>query len=216
MVDFWTNHFNVFVGKGADRFLLPSYIDEAIRPRALGSFEDLLIATARSPAMLFYLDNAQSVAPGSSPPRPFMSPFRRRRFGINETRRQPTGINENYARELLELHPLGVDGGYTQQDVINVARIFTGWSVRRPQQGGDFEFHDWAHDYGEKVVMGVMFPAGRGRDEGVRLLKLLANYPATMHHVSRRLCQRFVNDDPPDGCVDDAVTAWKRSDGDIR
>src|SRR5256886_15800371 len=94
--------------------------------------------------------------------------------------------------------------------------IFTGWSVRRPQQGGDFEFHDWAHDYGEKVVMGVMFPAGRGRDEGVRLLKLLANYPATMHHVSRRLCQRFVNDDPPDGCVDDAVTAWKRSDGDIR
>src|SRR5437667_32832 len=126
------------------------------------------------------------------------------------------GINENYARELLELHTLGVDGGYTQQDVINVARIFTGWSVRRPQQGGDFEFHDWAHDYGEKVVMGVMFPAGRGRDEGVRLLKLLANYPATMHHVSRRLCQRFVNDDPPDGCVDDAVTAWKRSDGDIR
>src|SRR2546423_7948681 len=125
MVDFWTNHFNVFVGKGADRFLLPSYIEETIRPRALGRFEDLLVATAESPAMLFYLDNAQSVAPGSSPPqaRQFLSPFRRPRFGRNEMpeerrRRQPTGINENYARELLELHTLGVDGGYTQQDII--------------------------------------------------------------------------------------------------
>jgi len=130
--------------------------------------------------------------------------------------RMPKGINENYARELLELHTLGVEGGYTQQDVIDVARIFTGWSIRRPQQGGDFEFHEWAHDYGEKVSMGVTFPAGHGRDEGVRLLKLLANHPATMHHVSRQLCQRFVNDDPPDGCVDDAVAAWKRTEGDIR
>ncbi|OLD60142.1 MAG: hypothetical protein AUF60_02525 [Gemmatimonadetes bacterium 13_1_20CM_69_28] len=239
MVDFWANHFNVFFAKGADRFLTPSYIEQTIRPRALGKFADLLIATAESPAMLFYLDNWESVAPGATPPqamrlraRPLFGP--RPMFGrpplfdpghdpmrADSLRRQalarvPKGINENYARELLELHTLGVDGGYTQQDVINVARIFTGWSVRRPQQGGDFEFHDWAHDYGEKVVMGVMFPAGRGRDEGVRLLKLLANYPATMHHVSRRLCQRFVNDDPPDGCVDDAVTAWKRSDGDIR
>src|SRR5437879_11616731 len=129
MVDFWTNHFNVFVGKGADRFLLPSYIEETIRPRALARFEDLLIATAESPAMLFYLDNAQSVAPGSSPPRPyrpirpFGSLFGRPGFGRNEMpedqrRRQPTGINENYARELLELHTLGVDGGYTPQDVI--------------------------------------------------------------------------------------------------
>jgi len=239
MIDFWANHFNVFFAKGADRFLTPSYIEQTIRPRALGKFADLLIATAESPAMLFYLDNWESVAPGATPPqamrlraRPLFGP--RPMFGrpplfdpghdpmrADSLRRQalarvPKGINENYARELLELHTLGVDGGYTQQDVINVARIFTGWSVRRPQQGGDFEFHDWAHDYGEKVVMGVMFPAGHGRDEGVRLLKLLANYPATMHHVSRRLCQRFVNDDPPDGCVDDAVTAWKRSDGDIR
>src|SRR5206468_9124908 len=115
MVDFWTNHFNVFVGKGADRFLLPSYIEETIRPRALGRFEDLLIATARSPAMLFYLDNAQSVAPGSSPPGP-LSALRRGGTGVRR------GINENYARELMELHTLGVDGGYTQQDVINVAR----------------------------------------------------------------------------------------------
>src|SRR5438132_4472439 len=239
MVDFWTNHFNVFLAKGADRFLTPSYIEHTIRPRALGKFADLLIATAESPAMLFYLDNWESVAPGSKSPQamrlrarplfgarpmfgrpplfdPGRDPMRADSLPQQALARVPKGINENYARELLELHTLGVDGGYTQQDVINVARIFTGWSVRRPQQGGDFEFHDWAHDYGEKVVMGVMFPAGRGRDEGVRLLKLLANYPATMHHVSRRLCQRFVNDDPPDGCVDDAVTAWKRSDGDIR
>jgi len=130
-------------------------------------------------------------------------------------RPQPKGINENYARELLELHTLGVDGGYTQQDVVNVARILTGWGIKRPRQGADFEFHDWAHDSGEKQVLGVRFPAGHGRDEGIRLLKLLANHPATMHHVSRQLCQRFVSDDPPDGCVDDAVAAWKRSNGDI-
>src|SRR6266576_2358840 len=237
-VDVWANHFNVFFAKGADRFLTPSYIEQTIRPRALGKFADLLIATAQSPAMLFYLDNWESVAPGSAPPqamrlraRPLFGP--RPMFGrpplfdpgrdpmrADSLRRQalarmPKGINENYARELLELHTLGVDGGYTQQDVIDVARIFTGWSVRRPQQGGDFEFHDWAHDYGEKVVLGVTFPAGNGMDEGVRLLKLLANHQATMHHVSRELCQRFVNDDPPDGCVDDAVAAWKRSSGDM-
>ena len=239
MVDFWTNHFNVFLAKGADRFLTPSYIEQTIRPRALGKFADLLIATAESPAMLFYLDNWESVAPGSKSPQamrlrarplfgarpmfgrpplfdPGRDPMRADSLRRQASERAPKGINENYARELLELHTLGVDGGYTQQDVIQVARILTGWSVARPQQGGDFEFHDWAHDYGEKVVMGVTFPAGSGRDEGVRLLKLLANHPATMHHVSRRLCQRFVNDDPPDGCVDDAVAAWKRSDGDIR
>src|SRR6266487_4681823 len=226
MVDFWTNHFNVFVGKGADRFLLPSYIEETIRPRALGRFDDLLIATARSPAMLFYLDNAQSVAPGSSPPFP-LSALRRggqgessRRFGRNEMpedrrRRQPTGINENYARELMELHTLGVDGGYTQQDVINVARIFTGWSIEAPDRGSGFVFHDWAHDEGDKIVLGQTFK-GDGEDEGIRLLKFLANQHATMHHVSAKLCARFVADDPPDGCVDAAVAAWQRSRGDIR
>src|ERR1700704_5224067 len=189
MVDFWTNHFNVFFAKGADRFLTPDYIEHTIRPRAMGKFADLLIATAESPAMLFYLDNWQSVA---------------------------REINENYARELLELHTLGVDGGYTQHDVIDVARIFTGWSLRRPREGGAFEFHAWAHDGGEKQVLGAGFQAGHGVDEGIRLLKLLAGHPATMHHVGRKLCQRFVNDNPPDGCVDDAVAAWKRSGGDIR
>src|SRR5213596_320154 len=223
MVDFWTNHFNVFVGKGADRFLLPSYIEQTIRPRVLGRFEDLLIATAESPAMLFYLDNAQSVAPGSAPPRPFrpFSPFfGRRRFGMNEMpedrrRQRPTGINENYARELLELHTLGVDGGYTQQDVIEVARIFTGWSIEPPERGAGFVFRDWAHDHGTKHVFGLTFQDD-GKDEGIRLLKFLATQHATMHHVSAKLCARFVADEPPDGCVDAAVAAWQTSRGDMR
>ena len=224
MVDFWTNHFNVFVGRGADRFLLPSYIEETIRPRALGRFEDLLIATAESPAMLFYLDNAQSVAPGSVPPqqrRPFFS--LRRRFGMHEMpedrrqrqQRRPTGINENYARELLELHTLGVDGGYTQQDIIEVARIFTGWSIEPPERGSGFVFRDWAHDRGKKHVFGLTFNDD-GKDEGIRLLKFLASQHATMHHVSAKLCARFVADDAPDGCIDAAVAAWQKTGGDIR
>src|SRR6266705_2227543 len=212
MVDFWTNHFNVYAAKGADRFLTPDYIEHTIRPYAMGRFADLLIATAQSPAMLFYLDNWESVAPGASAPFPLSA----RRRGGQGVRLAPKGINENYARELLELHTLGVDGGYDQHDVIEVARIFTGWSIRRPQQGGDFEFHDWAHDTGDKQVLGIEFERGQEMDEGVRLLKLLADHPATMHHVSRKLCQRFVNDDPPDGCVDDAVAAWRRTHGDIR
>src|SRR5881296_852829 len=224
MVDFWTNHFNVFVGKGADRFLLPSYIEETIRPHALGRFEDLLIATAESPAMLFYLDNAQSVAPGSVPPqqgRPFFS--LRLRFGMNEMpedrrqrqQRRPTGINENYARELLELHTLGVDGGYTQQDIIEVARIFTGWSIEPPERGSGFVFRDWAHDHGTKHVFGLTF-RDDGKDEGIKLLKFLASQHATMHHVSAKLCARFVADEPPDGCIDAAVAAWQKTRGDIR
>jgi len=208
MVDFWTNHFNVFVGKGADRFLTPTYIERTIRPHALGRFEDLLVATAQSPAMLFYLDNVQSVAPGSVPP------FARF-AGQSGGRRLGTGINENYARELLELHTLGVDGGYTQDDVINVARIFTGWGMALPRRGAAFAFHDWAHDRGVKQVLGVKYSGG-GMDEGIRLLKALARNPATIHNVSRKLCARFVADDPPDGCVDAAAAAWARSNGDIR
>jgi uncharacterized protein (DUF1800 family) len=217
LVDFWTNHFNVYYAKGADRYLLPSYVEETIRPNALGRFEDLLIATARSPAMLFYLDNAQSVAPGSRPPIP---PRAARRLTAEQremiAQRMPRGLNENYARELLELHTLGVDGGYTQDDIVNVARILTGWSIERPEQGSAFVFRDWAHDRGEKVVLGERFPAGAGMDEGIRLLRMLAGHHATMHHVSRKLCARLVADDPPDGCVDAAVAAWRGSAGDIR
>jgi uncharacterized protein (DUF1800 family) len=130
--------------------------------------------------------------------------------------RMPKGINENYARELLELHTLGVEGGYTQQDVGDVARIFTGWSVERPLQGGGFVFNEWAHDRSNKTVLGTEFPAGHGLDEGERLLRMLASHPSTMHFVSAKLCARFVSDLPPDGCTDEAVRAWKRSDGDIR
>lgn len=249
MVDFWVNHFNIFIGKSLDRVLLPDFVEHTIRPNAMGRFEDLLIATAKSPAMLVYLDNAESVAPGAVPPRlarlergrdaapaPLAgrgAPGRRLRGrnggaggrmerarldsimrSIRE--RLPKGINENYARELLELHTLGVDGGYSQDDVINVARILTGWSVKRPAEGAGFQFNDWAHDRGAKTVLGVEFPAGHGEDEGMRLLRLLAGHPSTMHHISGKLCQRFVSDTPPDGCIDDAVRAWKRTGGDIR
>lgn len=247
MADFWFNHFNIFAGKGLDRVYLPEYMERTIRPHALGRFKDLLVATATSPAMMFYLDNAQSVAPGSRPP----GPGRRMALGARarpgrgrfpggmfpnprmDSLRQraqariPTGINENYARELMELHTLGVNGGYTQKDVTEAARILTGWSIappggalsgfprgRGPEAG--FEFHDWAHDRGAKRVLGVEFPAGHGQDEGMRLLTMLAEHPSTMHFVSAKLCARFVNDDPPDGCIDDAVRAWKKSDGDIR
>ena len=225
MADFWANHFNVFYGKNLDRVYLPDYIERTIRPNALGTFGRLLQATAQSPAMLVYLDNAQSVAPGSRPPQ-VDAIGRGRRAGRNRRapdslrkslqQRMPTGLNENYARELMELHTLGVEGGYTQQDVTEVARVLTGWGVDRPLQGGGYAFHSWAHDRGRKTVLGVEFPAGRGEDEGERLLTMLAEHPNTAYFVSGKLCARFVNDDPPDGCVDDAVRAWKRSSGDIR
>lgn len=227
MVDFWTNHFNIYLDKGLERALLPEFIEETIRPKALGRFEDLLLATARSPAMLFYLDNVRSVRTGATPPQlARLEQSRRRGFGVGRgmrrdsllarlQERMPTGINENYARELMELHTLGVDGGYTQHDVTEVARILTGWGMRQPNRGTGFEYHAWAHDEGAKTVLGVSFPAGGGEAEGKRLIQLLSNHPATMHHVSRKLCARFVADDPPDGCVDDAVRAWQASHGEI-
>jgi len=224
MTDFWFNHFNVFIGKQADRWTTGDYVERAIRPNALGSFEDLLKAVAHHPAMLTYLDNAQSVAPGSQPP----GLGRRGAPPPDQVRRQmPTGLNENYARELLELHTLGVDGGYTQADVQNVARILSGWSIRGPGgaggrrfqgNGGEpftWEFHPWAHDRGEKTVLGEQFPAGHMEDEGNRLLALLAMNPSTARHLAHKLCARFVSDDSPDGCVDHAVTAYLRSGGNI-
>lgn len=219
LVDFWVNHFNVHQGKGLDRILMPAYLEETIRPHALGSFEELLIATAQSPAMLFYLDNHQSVAPGTTPPNLERAARSRRMTDEQRERimaRVPRGINENYARELLELHTLGVDGGYSQQDVQEVARMLTGWSIARPRDGAGFRFNEWAHDRGEKVVLGRTFPAGGGMDEGVALLRFLAQHPATRRHVSHKLCERLVADDAPDGCVDAAVRAWERTGGDIR
>ncbi len=238
LADFWLNHFNVYIAKGFDRAYFADYLERTIRGHALGRFEELLVATATSPAMLFYLDNVQSVADNSAvattatraarqPQRPGQPPRRTaarpgaRAQGMDPAMaeqlkaRMPRGLNENYARELLELHTLGVDGGYTQQDVINVARILTGWTIDRR---GDhrFQFLAQAHDRGEKVVLGRTFPAGHGEDEGRALLAMLATHPATMHHLSAKLCARFVADLPPDGCIDDAVRAWRQSDGDIR
>jgi uncharacterized protein (DUF1800 family) len=244
LADFWTNHFNVFINKGQDRAYFSDYLENTIRGHALGKFEDLLIATAKSPAMLFYLDNAESVASGTGART--LQPGRGRRgigvrplFGGGRGRfpnpragaypadavamaraqeaaqqRAPRGLNENYARELMELHTLGVDGGYTQQDVINVARILTGWSIDR--RNASYIFRDQVHDDQTKVVLDQKFAAGHGEDEGMRLLKLLANSPATMHHVSAQLCSRLVSDVAPDGCIDDAVRAWKKSGGEIR
>ena len=230
MTDFWTNHFNVFLQKGADRFLTADFVERAIRPNALGRFEDLLVATAEHPAMLIYLDNAESVAPGSRPPargrafafgsgRPRFAPMFPTPAARAAAARAPTGINENYGRELLELHTLGVGGGYTQQDVIEVARIFTGWSISHPRAMGPghygFQYNAWAHDDGAKEVLGVRYDGG-GMKEGLRLLHFLAESPATARHLSHELCARFVADEPPDGCVDAAVAAWQATHGDIR
>jgi uncharacterized protein (DUF1800 family) len=199
LADFWFNHFNVSAGKRPAAPFVPAYLEHTIRPHTLGRFEDLLFAVARSPAMLIYLDNAQSVAAGSMP----------RRSGP----RAPKGLNENYARELLELHTLGVDGGYTQADVIAVARILTGWSVDR--RTGKFIFRPQVHDRGTKTALGTRFSA-RGEAEGEQLLRLLAAHPATAHHITTKLCARFVADQPPDGCIDAGVRAWQRTKGDLR
>jgi uncharacterized protein (DUF1800 family) len=199
LADFWYNHFNVFLEKGADHFLVTSYERDAIRPHVLGKFEDLLRATAQSPAMLFYLDNWESV--GAESP-----------AGIRHQR----GLNENYGRELLELHTLGVDGGYTQKDVTEVARCFTGWTIRQPQRVAEFEFNPRMHDNGEKVVLGVRIPPGGGKDDGFKVLHLLAHHPSTAHFISRELAMRFVADDPPATLVDRMAATFLKKDGDLR
>jgi len=222
LADFWINHFNIFLGKNVERYLMPSYVEDVIRPRVLGRFEDLLIATAESPAMMVYLDNTLSVAKGSVSPQLERAKARARYNARADSTiarieaRMPKGINENYARELFELHTLGVDGGYAQKDVQEAARVLTGWGVEPPRQGGGFVYRDWAHDDGEKTVLGTRFPAGRGRDEGIRLLQMLARHPATMQHVTTKLCRRLVSDDPPAGAVEAGVLAWRTHDGSIR
>ena len=203
LVDFWFNHFNVYAQKGAVRWMLPAYEREAIRPHVLGRFRDLVLATARHPAMLFYLDNWLSTRADLVVPR-----------GPNAGRR--AGLNENYARELMELHTLGVDGGYTQQDVVEVARCFTGWTIDRPQQGGGFVFRTAAHDRGEKRVLGQVIPAGGGREDGERVIDILARHPATARFIATKLTRRFVSDDPPPALVERAAVTFQRTDGSIR
>lgn len=199
--DFWFNHFNVFYDKGADRFLIPAYERDVIRPHILGKFRDLLEATAKSPAMLFYLDNFQSVGPESA---------------ANARAKKKRGLNENYGRELMELHTLGVDGGYTQKDVTEVARCFTGWTIRDPRRGGDFFYNDRLHDKGEKVVLGVTIPAGGGMEDGEKVLDILTHHPSTAHFISQELAQRFVADNPPAELVDRMAATFLKTDGDIR
>jgi uncharacterized protein (DUF1800 family) len=204
LVDFWFNHFNVFIEKGADRYLTTEYERDAIRPHVLGKFRDLLEATAKSPAMLFFLDNWQSVGPDTP---------QALRGGPNVQRR---GLNENYGRELLELHTLGVDGGYTQKDVTEVARCFTGWSIDQPQRGGTFRFAPRLHDNGEKIVLGVRIPPGGGISDGEKVLDIVAHHSSTAHFISKKLAERFVADDPPAALVERMAQTFLKSDGDLR
>ena len=205
LTDFWFNHFNVFVDKGADRYLVTGYERDVIRPYVLLKFGSLLRATAESPAMLFYLDNFQSVDPVAAAQLPAARLAKARR-----------GLNENYARELMELHTLGVDGGYTQRDVTEVARCFTGWTIKNPRQGGGFEFNERVHDRGAKTVLGVNIPAGGGMDDGLKVLDILAHHPSTARFISRQLAVRFVADHPPDALIEKMAQTFRRTDGDIR
>ncbi len=208
MTDFWLNHFNVFLHKNeATPYYMVSFERDVIRPRALGKFEDLLEATAHSPAMMLYLDNASSIGPDS-----MAAERAERRPNNNKKKRE--GLNENYARELMELHTLGVNGGYSQADVTQVARILTGWTVERPERGGGFQFEPNRHEPGTKVVMGEKFK-DRGEQEGRDLLHMLATRPATAQFISRKLAMRFVSDDPPQALVDRMAKTFLSTNGDI-
>ncbi len=234
LTDFWFNHFNVFVGKGADHYLVTAYERDAIRPHVLGKFKDLLVATAKSPAMLFYLDNWQSEGPDSEAARgvPARGAYAGRmngRFGRRwpypgpqgpqqpnaQKQKKSSGLNENYARELMELHTLGVNGGYTQQDVTQVARVFTGWTIDEPRQGGGYIFRPRLHEPGSKVVLGHTIKED-GESEGMQVLEMLAQQPATARFISTELAQRFVSDTPPQSLIDTMTKTFLKTDGDIR
>jgi uncharacterized protein (DUF1800 family) len=255
MSNFWYNHFNVFWGKGPDRWMVTSYERDAIRPHAIGKFQDLLEATAKSPAMLFYLDNWLSADPvafqkmqaemsqrrqrfegmfnggGVVPPSPRTFPQRQtnsqfppnqaRRFpqmpaaGVQPPKRPERGLNENYGRELMELHTLGVDGGYSQADVIQVAKCFTGWSMRTPQRDPQFFFDDRVHAAGPKMVMGKKIDGG-GMKDGEQVLRMLAHHPSTARFISTELARHFVSDNPPVSLVKRMAQTFQKKDGDIR
>jgi uncharacterized protein (DUF1800 family) len=240
MVDFWENHFNVFAGKGADRWLLTEYDRDVIRPNALGKFKDLVEATAHSSAMLFYLDNWLSADPNGPHPKPNEArgkgrnrPFGNRRHELwgrpvppsqippaRPATAQPKanprrGLNENYARELMELHTLGVDGGYTQKDVTEVARCLTGWTIRQPRQGGEFFFNERIHDNGPKMVLGHKIHSG-GEKDGEEVINILVHHPSTAHFIAKKMVTRFVSDDPPKSLVERVAATYMKTDGDIR
>ena len=257
MTDFWFNHFNIFWAKNLDRDLTTNYEMDVIRPNTMGKFKDLLMATAKSPAMLVYLDNFQSMSPDAKPPDPrqmrrpggfqrnpgafgrpggFGNPNVQRgqlpqdpqmrndpqsgaqqppRPG-NQALKRKAGINENYAREIMELHTLGVEGGYTQKDVQEVARCLTGWTVNRPRQGTEFVYRAFMHDNGEKTVLGHKIPAGGGIKDGEMVIDILAHHPSTAKFISTKLVRRFVNDDPPPALVERVAGVYTKTDGDIK
>jgi len=204
MVDFWENHFSIFANKDDDRYLLTAFDRETIRPFALGRFRDLLGATAHSPAMLFYLDNWRS-----SVPRPYPAKGDKP-AGVDG------GFNENYARELMELHTLGVDGGYAQKDVQEVARCFSGWTIQKPNEQGLFLYRPGLHDDGEKVVLGHKILPGGGIADGERVLDILATQPSTAKFIATKLARRFISDDPPQSVIDRAAAVFLKTDGSIR
>jgi len=252
LVDFWLNHFNVYADKGPVKYMVTEYEQKAIRPHAWGKFEDLLRATAESPAMLFYLDNYLSVAPNAGqgdegmrrnnprrgtfgrpgnrrPRRPGDTSMmnegdndgemRRRAQPQQQQQQRRRGLNENYAREIMELHTLGVDGGYTQKDVTELARCLTGWTIRDPRgQGGnepEFMFDARRHDNGDKVVLGQTVKSN-GRQEGLDMIHMLATHPSTARFISYKLARRFVADEPPKALVDRAAETFQKTEGDIR
>ena len=216
LVDFWFNHFNVFARKGPRiQPYLTSYERDAIRPHVLGKFRDLLGAVAESPAMLIYLDNWLSSDPNGPDPQTVMRQRQRSMSGGRWPRGGVPGLNENYARELLELHTLGVDGGYTQQDVVDVARAFTGWTLDLPQQGGGFRFEPRLHDSGEKQILGQAIEAGGGKSDGEQVLDMLARHPSTAQFIATKLARRLVADDPPSAVVARAAATFRDTDGDL-
>jgi uncharacterized protein (DUF1800 family) len=238
MADFWFNHFNIFWPKAGVKSTATDYEMQAIRPNTLGKFKDLLMATAKSSAMMQYLDNFQSSSPDAQLPRlrnngkgrrlarleqngQLSEEQKQRRQQVQQqaAKRKP-GINENYARELMELHTLGVEGGYTQKDVQEVARCFTGWTVERPVGGrkaaGEFIFRPVMHDNGEKVVLGHKIPAGGGIKDGEMVIEILARQPSTAKFISTKLVRRFVNDNPPQSLIDKVAGVYMKTGGDIR
>jgi uncharacterized protein (DUF1800 family) len=241
MEDFWFNHFNVFAQKAEDKWLLPSYVRDTVRPHTLGKFEDLLLATAKSPAMLIYLDNFDSADPAAVRRMDAEKAMRRARYGgafaggeaptpgtfpgpvtsapgaagTTAAKKQERGLNENYGREVMELHTVGVEGGYTQQDVIQMAECLTGWTVRTPRKDPEFFFDDRIHAQGKKVVMGRTFSYG-GEKDGEEALKMLANHPNTATFISMELARHFVSDDPPPALVHRMAEEFSATQGDIR
>lgn len=211
MTTFWLNHFNVYLHKNEETpYYLVSYERDVIRPRALGNFEDLLVATAESPAMLLYLDNSSSTGPDS-----IAAEKQKQRAAMGKAAKAtPPGLNENYGRELMELHTLGVNGGYTQKDVTEAAKVFTGWTVDRPQLGGGFKFDETRHEPGKKLVMGHKIKEN-GQKEGLQLLHILATSPATARFISQELAVAFVSDTPPPTLVNRMAQNFQSTHGDI-